>query len=273
MRGAQARAPRAVPYHPGMSPMLRSLCIPFLGLCTLAVAQEGEKGKPQDPPKTEKQAPKDAAAGDAVIQAIDAYIAEKKIDKQGNWKTKLPEPPKLTFDGSADYFWHVETEVGTVKIRYFADTAPIHVASGLYLARLGFYDGLGFHRIIPGFMAQGGCPQGDGRGGPGYQFKGEYQGTRKHTGPGMLSMANAGPGTDGSQFFLTFVPTPHLDGRHTLWGEVVDGKDTLKALEAKGTSANNGMLAKPIKIVKTWISVEKKAKAEAPAADKKEEKK
>jgi peptidyl-prolyl cis-trans isomerase B (cyclophilin B) len=247
-----------------MSQLLRSVCIPFLGLCGLVTAQEGDKPKPQDPPKAEKQEPKaDPAASDPVVQMVDKYIAEKKIDKtKPNWKTMLPEPPKLTFDAGTDYFWHIETELGAIKLRYFPDTAPVHVASGIYLARLGFYDGLTFHRIIPGFMAQGGCPLGTGSGSPGYRFAGEFQGDRKHAKAGTLSMANAGPNTDGSQFFITFGKTSQLDGRYTVWGEVVEGLDTVKALETKGTSKNNGMIEKPVKINKAWISV---AKAEKPA--------
>ena len=144
----------------------------------------------------------------------------------------------------------------------------MHVSSGIYLARLGYYDGLTFHRVIPRFMAQGGCPIGSGSGGPGYQFEGEFDAKVKHDKPGILSMANAGPGTDGSQFFLTFLPTPHLDGRHTVWGEVVDGKDTLKALEGKGREENNGQLPRndQIKIVRTWVQVapKKEPAKEAP---------
>jgi cyclophilin family peptidyl-prolyl cis-trans isomerase len=114
-----------------------------------------------------------------------------------------------------------------VVIRLHADTAPKHVASAIYLVRLGYYDGLIFHRVIPEFMAQGGCPSGTGSGGPGYQMAGEFDGGRKHDKPGMLSTANSGPGTDGSQFFLTFVKTPHLDGKHTIFGEVVSGMETV----------------------------------------------
>jgi len=143
----------------------------------------------------------------------------------------------------------------------------MHVASGIYLARLGFYDGLVFHRIIPGFMAQGGDPTGSGSGGPGYMMDGEFLGNKKHDKPGLLSMANTGrPRSDGSQFFLTFVPTPHLDGRHSIWGEVVEGMDAVKALEGKGSRENNGMLKTPLKIVKTWITTA--AKKGAPATDK-----
>lgn len=241
-----------------MSTLTFVTCLSAVGLCALLPAQGGEPKpkdpapvvvKPQTPPKNE------AGFADAAIEAMDKFIAEQKIDKTGSaWKTRLPKPPKLEFVAEHDYFWLVETEAGPVKVRYFPDTAPMHVSSGIYLARLGFYDGLNFHRVIKGFMAQGGDPLGTGRGSPGYAFDGEFQGSRKHDKPGILSMANAGPGTDGSQFFLTFVPTPHLDGRHTIWGEVVEGQDTLKAIEAKGT-VGDGKLAAPIKIVKSTILI------------------
>jgi cyclophilin family peptidyl-prolyl cis-trans isomerase len=185
--------------------------------------------------------------------------------KADGWRLRLSAPPKQEFQADCDYFWHVDTAVGPLKIRLFGDTAPMHVTSAIYLARLGFYDGLNFHRVIPGFMAQGGCPEGSGRGSPGYKYDGEFKGGRKHDKPGILSMANAGPGTDGSQFFLTFVPTPHLDGRHTVWGEVVDGAETLKALEKLGSSANNGMLANGPKMKSTWVTVVPK-KSEKPDA-------
>jgi peptidyl-prolyl cis-trans isomerase B (cyclophilin B) len=261
-----------------MNPLLRTVAVvPLFGLCTLLTAQEGEKGKPQDPPppKSEKATsqtpPKDqdsaALAKDPAIKAIDKFINEQKIDKNGSdWKQKLTQPPKVEFDANTDYFWHLDTDQGPLKIRYFADTAPVHVTSGIYLARLGFYDGLIFHRIIPGFMAQGADPTGTGGGGPGYKFGGEFVGDRKHDKPGILSMAHAGPGTDGSQFFLTFAPTPHLDGRHTIWGEVVEGKETLQALEKLGSQS--GRVATPPKITKSWISVAPKGKsADAKPAD------
>ncbi|MGK0303353.1 MAG: peptidyl-prolyl cis-trans isomerase B (cyclophilin B), partial [Planctomycetota bacterium] len=174
------------------------------------------------------------------------------------------KPPKLAFSKDAEYFWHVETAVGSLKIRYFADTAPMHVSSGIYLSRLGFYNGLNFHRIIPGFMAQGACPTGSGSGRPGFVMAGEFKGGRRHSKGGLLSMANAGPGTDGSQFFLTFVPTPHLDGKHTIWGEVVEGQATLKALEKLGS--RSGRLANAPKIVRAWVEVVVKPKK---ASDKK----
>jgi cyclophilin family peptidyl-prolyl cis-trans isomerase len=127
------------------------------------------------------------------------------------------------------------TNKGEIVIKLLHATAPMHVTSFAYLAQLGFYDGLPFHRVIPGFMAQGGCPLGSGTGGPGYRFDGEFAGGERHDRPGLLSMANAGPGTDGSQFFLTFVPTPWLDGKHTIFGQVEGGAEVLQALEASGT--------------------------------------
>jgi len=149
----------------------------------------------------------------------------------------------------------VDTNKGTIKVQLKPDVAPMHVSSTIFLARTGFYDGLAFHRVIPGFMAQGGDPLGNGTGGPGYKYDGEFSPTAKHDKPGMLSMANAGPGTDESQFFLTFVPTPHLDNRHSIFGEVTDGMDVLKKLEAAGT-APAGKPKEPLTITKTTIVVE-----------------
>lgn len=131
------------------------------------------------------------------------------------------------------------------------DIAPMHVTSTIFLTRKGFYDGLSFHRVIPGFMAQGGCPLGTGSGGPGYQYEGEFSDDVKHDKPYMLSMANAGPGTDGSQFFITFKATPSLNGKHTIFGRVVEGKNVVKKLEAAGSSS--GKPKEPLIIKKATI--------------------
>lgn len=117
------------------------------------------------------------------------------------------------------------TSKGDIKLRLFAGKAPLTVANFVNLAKRGFYDGLTFHRVIPDFMIQGGCPQGTGTGGPGYRFEDECRPDLKHDAPGKLSMANAGPGTNGSQFFITHVETPWLDGRHTVFGEVLGSED------------------------------------------------
>ena len=123
------------------------------------------------------------------------------------------------------------TAKGPIRARLFADKTPVTVASFVNLARKGFYDGLSFHRVIPDFMVQGGCPRGTGTGGPGYRFEDECRPDARHDKPGMLSMANAGPGTNGSQFFITHVPTPWLDGKHTVFGEVT-GADDQKIVDA-----------------------------------------
>ena len=119
----------------------------------------------------------------------------------------------------------ITTTKGPVRLRLFPDQAPLTVANFVNLAAHGFYDGLRFHRVINDFMIQGGCPLGTGTGGPGYKFEDECTATLKHDRPGILSMANAGPNTNGSQFFITHVPTPWLDGRHTVFGAVVDAAD------------------------------------------------
>ncbi|MFC4729796.1 peptidylprolyl isomerase [Coralloluteibacterium thermophilus] len=117
------------------------------------------------------------------------------------------------------------TERGPIRVRLFPDKAPVTVASFVNLVRRGFYDGLKFHRVIADFMIQGGCPEGSGRGGPGYRFEDEADNGLRHDGPGVLSMANAGPNTNGSQFFITHVATPWLDGKHTVFGKIVGEPD------------------------------------------------
>ena len=185
--------------------------------------------------------------------ACDAFIEQSGIDTHAsNWRTSLPKPPCLEFEEGTEYHWNLETSHGNVKVRLLHDDAPMHVSSTMFLTKLGFYDGLSFHRVITRFMAQGGCPLGTGTGGPGYQYDGEFGGGARHNRGGMLSMANAGPGTDGSQFFLTFVETPWLDGKHTIFGEVVEGSDVLKVLEQHGSE--NGRTSEPMSIRAATIS-------------------
>jgi cyclophilin family peptidyl-prolyl cis-trans isomerase len=182
--------------------------------------------------------------------------AMAKLGKDNEWKLKLTKPELRQFDAAKDYFWVLETNKGNIKVKLMPDVAPMHVTSTMFLTEKGFYDGTIFHRVIPEFMAQGGDPVGDGRHGPGYQYAGEFSPSVKHDRPYLLSMANAGPGTDGSQFFLTFKPTPWLDGKHTIFGEVVEGQDVVKKLEAAGSPA--GTPKEELKIVKAKI--EEKAK-------------
>ena len=119
----------------------------------------------------------------------------------------------------------IDTSKGPIKIDLHADKTPVTVASFVNLVQRGFYNGLSFHRVIGDFMIQGGCPLGTGTGGPGYRFEDEFDDDLRHESPGVLSMANAGPGTNGSQFFITPVPTPHLDGAHSVFGAVQDSAD------------------------------------------------
>lgn len=119
----------------------------------------------------------------------------------------------------------MQTNKGTINITLFADQTPVTVANFVNLAKRGYYNGLKFHRVINDFMIQGGCPDGNGMGGPGYQFEDEFSKDLRHDKPGILSMANAGRATNGSQFFITHVPTPHLDGNHTVFGAVVSSED------------------------------------------------
>lgn len=124
----------------------------------------------------------------------------------------------------------IDTNRGTIVLELFADQVPNTVGNFEKLANDGFYDGLKFHRVINDFMIQTGCPQGTGTGGPGYKFEDEFHADLKHDGPGVLSMANAGPNTNGSQFFITHVPCPHLDNRHSVFGKVLDGQDIVDSV-------------------------------------------
>ncbi|MGV3607351.1 MAG: peptidylprolyl isomerase [Planctomycetaceae bacterium] len=125
----------------------------------------------------------------------------------------------------------IETSRGTIKCELFADKAPKTVKNFEDLAKKGFYDGLKFHRVIADFMVQTGCPHGTGTGGPGYKFADEFHPSLKHTGPGILSMANSGPNTNGSQFFITHVPCPWLDGKHAVFGKVTTGQDIVDSIK------------------------------------------
>ena len=124
----------------------------------------------------------------------------------------------------------IHTDKGNIDLTLFPDEAPVTCASFLNLARRGFYDGIAFHRVIPDFMIQGGDPTGTGTGGPGYKFECECSPLRRHDKPGVLSMANAGPNTNGSQFFITHGPTPHLDGKHTVFGETTQGQNVVDSI-------------------------------------------
>ncbi len=170
-------------------------------------------------------------------------------------QTRFSQVPELGdgIEPGKAYRAVLETSKGRLVIDLFADDAPVTVNSFAYLIRHHYYDGIKFHRVIDGFMAQGGDPTGTGTGGPGYKFEDEFS-HHRHDGKGVLSMANAGPGTNGSQFFITFGPTPHLDGRHTVFGRVVEGLDVLDRL----TRIQPGMPGTPDVIERAYL-VEKNA--------------
>jgi cyclophilin family peptidyl-prolyl cis-trans isomerase len=142
------------------------------------------------------------------------------------WST----PPEMVIDPKKKYSATISTDKGDMLIELFADKAPKTVNNFVFLAREGYYDGTIFHRVIADFMVQGGDPTASGRGGPGYRFADEFHPSLRHNKPGILSMANAGPGTNGSQFFITHVPTPHLDGKHAIFGQLTGGMDVLMSI-------------------------------------------
>ena len=160
------------------------------------------------------------------------------------------KPPEMVTSPKKKYTATFKLDKGDVVVELFADKAPRTVNNFVFLARDGFYDGVTFHRVITGFMAQGGDPTGTGRGGPGYKFADEFHANLKHDKAGILSMANAGPNTNGSQFFITFGPTPHLDGRHAVFGRVIKGMDVLLSITPRdpATARTPGDAIKTIEI-------------------------
>jgi len=140
------------------------------------------------------------------------------------------QPPELTIDPEKTYLVTMETTKGTIEIELYPEHAPLTVNNFVFLVGEGYYDGVSFHRVIDNFVIQGGDPTGTGRGGPGYKFQDETRNNPLKHETGVLSMANAGPNTNGSQFFITHSPQPHLDGRHTVFGKVVSGMDVVNAI-------------------------------------------
>jgi peptidyl-prolyl cis-trans isomerase B (cyclophilin B) len=143
------------------------------------------------------------------------------------WKN----PPAMQIDAEKNYRVNMETNRGTIVLEMYPQYAPATVNNFVFLASEGFYDGVKFHRVLPDFMIQGGDPTGSGRGGPGYRFGDEFAGNPLKHEANVISMANAGPGTNGSQFFITHSPQPHLNGKHTVFGKVVEGTNVVDAIK------------------------------------------
>lgn len=230
----------------GLAPAPASLAVVALALALGPVACASKPAAPE----TRR------SAGSA-LEAVDAMIAAHPVDTSApDWRLQVPRPAPVRFSPDRKVYWMLHTSEGLLKIELLADKAPRHVGTMIYLTRLGFFDGLVFHRIIPGFMAQGGDPTGTGTGGPGFKYAGEFprRGAPKHDARGVVSMANAGPRTDGSQFFILFKEAPHLDGKHTVFGQVVEGMGTLVGIEAMGSE--DGTPRAPVRIERAELREE-----------------
>jgi peptidyl-prolyl cis-trans isomerase B (cyclophilin B) len=161
-----------------------------------------------------------------------ALVASLVMGSQNKPRRQYDSPPEMKIDPGMNYTATIVTNRGEIVLDLFAKDAPKTVNNFVFLSNEGFYDGVSFHRVIPNFMIQGGDPTGTGSGGPGYKFEDEVRNNpRRHDKPGVLSMANAGPNTNGSQFFITHVPTPHLDGKHTVFGQVRQGQDVVNSIQ------------------------------------------
>ena len=174
-------------------------------------------------------------------------IESKESDmSQQQWS----KPPEMTINLQKQYTAVIETELGNITLRLFSSESPVTVNNFVFLAKQGYYDGVTFHRVIHNFMVQGGDPTGSGSGGPGYMFEDEVNNGLTFDKPGLLAMANAGPNTNGSQFFITHVPTPHLNNNHTIFGEVIEGMETVFAIPERNpqNSQDDGIVMNKINI-------------------------
>ena len=179
-------------------------------------------------------------------QSNEEILSEESIVSKLEWSS----PPAMIIDPQKQYAALIETELGNIKIRLFDNESPITVNNFVFLAQQGYYDGVAFHRVIHDFMVQGGDPTGTGSGGPGYMFEDEVDNGLKFDRPGLLAMANSGPNTNGSQFFITHVATPHLNGLHTIYGEVVEGMSTVFAIPERNpqNAKDPGIIMKKVTI-------------------------
>ncbi|HEV3475684.1 MAG TPA: peptidylprolyl isomerase [Actinomycetota bacterium] len=200
-----------------------------IGLAATAFLGDGEQ-----PQQRVRETPQ---PGPTATSAGDVACGGKVPKAEGEEKPTFQKPPEMQIDPKKNYRATMQTSCGTIELELFADQTPITVNNFVFLAREGFFDGLTFHRVIPGFVLQGGDPEGTGAGGPGYQFEDEIVKELTFDEPGLLAMANSGPGTNGSQFFITTGPAEHLDGLHTIFGRVTDGMDAVEKIDALGTQS------------------------------------
>ncbi len=188
------------------------------GSATIETVAAPTTSPPTEPPTARPTEPPAAEEGETVLQ----------------WSSQ----PAMEIDPSKSYEAVFVTEIGDFRVRLYPDQAPVTVNNFVFLANQGYYDNTTFHRVLAGFMAQGGDPTGTGGGGPGYMFEDEFDPDLQFDRGGLLAMANRGPNTNGGQFFITYAPTPHLNGLHTIFGEVIDGAEVLNSLRLRDPSAN-----------------------------------
>ncbi len=165
--------------------------------------------------------------------------SKQQVNVNGMMITQYSSAPPVTIDPLLKYTAVIRTNVGNIEFELFAERAPVTVNNFIFLANDGFYNNVIFHRVIPSFMIQGGDPTGTGRSGPGYRFQDEFAASLIFDEPGKLAMANSGPNTNGSQFFVTTVPTPHLNGAHTIFGRVIFGQDVANAISLAAAGPGN----------------------------------
>jgi cyclophilin family peptidyl-prolyl cis-trans isomerase len=206
-----------------------------------------QRKQPAAPPRNPLLIPGIIAAAGLLFFAAGAVFSRQP--QRGPRTLSYSAPPPFTIDPSRAYVATIKTAKGDIVIELLPDAAPVTVNNFVFLAREGFYDGVTFHRVLPGFMAQGGDPTGTGGGGPGYQFQDEIS-SLQFDGPGLLAMANGGPNTNGSQFFITYAPTPHLNGYHTIFGRVIRGMDVAQALTPRDPDQNP---AEPGDVIQTIL--------------------
>ena len=178
-----------------------------------------------------------AACGSATTDIV-AAPPTAPVTEEDAAALQWSSPPTMEIDPSQSYEAVFRTEIGEFRVRLLADQAPMTVNNFVFLAKQGYYDNTTFHRVLPGFMAQGGDPTGTGGGGPGYTFEDEFDPDLLFDQAGRLAMANRGPNTNGGQFFITYAPTPHLNGLHTIFGVVVEGAEVLSRLKPRDPLAN-----------------------------------
>jgi cyclophilin family peptidyl-prolyl cis-trans isomerase len=219
----------------------RNILLLFVMLLLLAACAQ-----PTEAPTAAQESKSDAP----VVEGC-RVVADKQIDPALQAKQFTACPP-MEIDPNKTYTATLKTEKGDIVVELLPKQAPMAVNSFIFLARQGWFDGVPFHRVIPGFVAQGGDPSGSGQGGPGYQFDNEISAELKFDRPGMVGMANAGPGTNGSQFFITYAPLTHLDGGYTIFGRVVSGMEVAQMLTARDPS-QGGSLPEPDKILSVVI--------------------